>query len=67
MARAMRGPLDVSAMRQPVVTGCAAIKLTGSPMGGMSAVASRALTARTMRRLPAGAFSGRKYRVRNVR
>eukprot|EP00959_Pyramimonas_sp_CCMP1952_P020160 425383-Pyramimonas_sp.AAC.1 len=56
MARAMHKPLDASAMRQPVVTGCAAIKLTGSPMDGMSAVASRALTARTMYRLPVGAF-----------
>eukprot|EP00959_Pyramimonas_sp_CCMP1952_P123814 2588433-Pyramimonas_sp.AAC.1 len=43
-------------MRQPAVTGCAAIKLTGSPMGGMSAVAPRALTARAMCRLSAGAF-----------
>eukprot|EP00959_Pyramimonas_sp_CCMP1952_P370259 7754282-Pyramimonas_sp.AAC.1 len=56
MARAMRGPFDVSAMRQPVATGCAAIKLTGSRMDGMSAVASRALTARTTWRLSAGAL-----------
>eukprot|EP00959_Pyramimonas_sp_CCMP1952_P416457 8724868-Pyramimonas_sp.AAC.1 len=56
MARAMHRPFDLSAIRQHVVTGCAADELTGSPMGGRSAVASRALTARTMRRLSAGAF-----------
>eukprot|EP00959_Pyramimonas_sp_CCMP1952_P290548 6077270-Pyramimonas_sp.AAC.1 len=55
MARAMRRPFDASATRQPVVTGCAATRLTESRMGRMSAVASRALIARTMCRLSARA------------